>query len=318
MRPLIPLAALVLLSACAATSPEASDQPSRSAAVPSTPASPEPSEPAPTPSESESESESPGGEIAVGGLVEVAVDALNVRDTPSTSGESLGTLPAGAQAYVAAGPTEADGAAWYYLASVQEPNVGDCGDPAPAPSLECNQWDGWAAATAGGETLLVSTDADCPAERTTDAYLAMAPAMRLACAGDEEWVLTAYMAPETEGRGCLPVWIVSPNWLDSSCNFTFPQPEERAFDSDSRLQVFVHPDLGACGMDRGNDTCPLDEMKGRWVELTGHLDDPTAATCEPELVKGMEEAINTRPSDEEFVMGCRLAFVVTGIQAVEG
>jgi hypothetical protein len=127
-------------------------------------------------------------------------------------------------------------------------------------------------------------------------------------------MLVGYLAPETEGRGCYPVWVTNPNWLDGSCNLFFPQPEEVRYDSDERLQAFIHPDLGACTM----NGCPFDSVKGSWVRMTGHLDDPAASACTSALSSNFEEPPYDPPDPDLVVLTCRTRFVVTSLEQTSG
>lgn len=301
---------LGILTACGGSA--SSPAPSTSEVAQSVPASA-----APTGTAEPTASQSGVAGLAIDTLARVAVSDLSLRARPSLRAEQLGILPSGEPAYVVAGPVEADGYAWYQLASVRQPYTGSCGDPAPAPSLACADWFGWAAAvTADGDRWLIPMDPECPAERDTQAYLPLLPALRLACAGDDEWRLTVYLAPETEGRGCYPVWVTTPYWL-GGCNLLFPQPVESQFDSDERIHPSVHPDLGTCGLGTEPD-CPFDALKGSWVEMIGHLDDPAASTCRSELGPAVgegEEAPYPPPDPEQVVFACRLALVVTEVQA---
>lgn len=294
----------VWLTAC---TPTGSPSPS------ATTSSPTPSieEASPSPTQS-----SQPATLLVDDLAEVLVDDLRLRAAPGLNADSLGVMPAGEPVYVVDGPIAADGYEWYQLASVREPYRGDCGDPAPPPSLECMNWFGWAAAvTPIGDRWLMPLDSPCPAERDTDAYLRLAPAARLACAGSEEWRLTAYMAPLEGGRGCLRAYLTKPAWLDP-CAASFPQPEESQVDSSTDLVAFVHPDLGQCQMGLPSPECPFDALKGSWVELVGHLDDPAAATCQS--TTGIAEPPFPPPDADWVVFLCRIEFVVTELRAVAG
>jgi hypothetical protein len=214
--------------------------------------------------------------------------------------------------YVNAGPVAAEGYDWYQVASVRQPYRGDCGDPAPAPSLECSTYFGWvAAADTNGTPWLEDASFACHDGRDVEAYLAMLPAERLACAGNEEWTLRAYVPPMEGGRGCLPAYVVTPDWLDGSCNFTFLQREEREDDAFEGLQVFLSPELSACIGFNGDD-CPFTALKGSWVSVQGHLDDPAASTCEA-VPSDLVPAPDDPPDPDAVIFGCRLAFVVTAI-----
>ena len=265
------------------------------------------SEPTPSPS-------GPAG-LHVDGMAQVPVNNLNLRVQPSTAAESLGKLPLGELAYIVDGPVEADGYQWYQLASVLEPYVPPCGEPSLTPTLACSSWFGWAAAvTPQSEQWVGPLVPDCPAERDVDAFLALQRATRLACAGDGEWTLFVYIAQEG-GRGCYPVWVTLPPWLFGPCNLFFPQPVERELDEDTRLQTFLHPDLG-CGSEPPRPTCPLNGLTGSWVEITGHLDDPAASTCKAELSEFFDGPIPPPPDPDLVVFECRLAFVATAVRAV--
>lgn len=316
-------ALVIVLVGC--TTSEASPVPPWATATPqvSTPPSTA-SSLAPRPHESESSTASPSqsasatADLVVDSLAEVRVDDLTLRVESTTGADRIGLLPLGEPAYIVTGPVEAEGYLWYQLASVRQPYVGGCGDPAPEPLLACAEWFGWAVGgTPGGDAWLGATEARCPTARDRVAYLALLPSERLACAGSDEWRLTAYVAPETEGRGCYPVWVVDPFWLDPSCNFLFLQPEESQFDSFQRLQVFVHPDLGSCTLASDTSGCPFEALKGSWVEVSGHLDHPAAQDCIPVLSSNFEEAPYPPPSTDEVVFRCRTRFVVTGVQPTE-
>jgi hypothetical protein len=156
----------------------------------------------------------------------------------------------------------------------------------------------------------------CPTERTTEAYLPLLPAERLACAGNDEWVLTVYIAEEG-GRGCYPAWVTEPRWLFAGCNLFFPQPVERELDEDERLQTFVHPDLGTCDY-KDQPGCPFAGLTGSWVEMTGHLDDPAASTCTARPSDEFPDMSDPPPPPDrdQVVFACRLAFVVTAVRVV--
>jgi hypothetical protein len=126
---------------------------------------------------------------------------------------------------------------------------------------------------------------------SSTAYLSMDALTRLACASDYEWRLVAYLAP-SGGRGCFPVWLVDPFWMDPSCSFFFPQPVESEFDGDTSLQGFIAPELGACGP----GGCPFDELKGSWVEVVGHLDDPVAERVSRSSTRASGRRRSPRPT----------------------
>ena len=160
-----------------------------------------------------------------------------------------------------------------------------------------------------GEQWIAPLDPECPPERDTATYLSMDAVERLACAGDDEWRLVAYIAAPG-GRGCMPVWNVDPFWMDPSCSFFFPQPVERELDEDTSLQGFIAPELGECGP--GLSVGRSDRIVG---EIVGHLDDPVAESCTYVLNSQVDEAPSPPPDSDLAVFGCRLGFVVTDLTA---
>jgi len=91
---------------------------------------------------------------------------------------------------------------------------------------------------------------------------------------------------------------------------------ERELDEDTRLQTFVHPDLG-CGYP-AQPSCPFTGLTGSWVEMTGHLDDSAASTCTAKL---SDEFLGDSdppppPDPDQVVFTCRLAFVATAVRVI--
>ena len=263
----------------------------------------------PTPAASAGASAQPPRQVTEDVLVRTVVEALSVRTDPSTAADRLGTLPEDATAFVLAGPVEADGHPWYQLAYPGNPLADGC--VAETRPFHCAPWVGWAAGAAPeGDVWIEPIDPDCPAERDTTAYISMDALTRLACAGDAEWTLVAYVAPLAAGRGCFPVWVVDPFWMDSACALTFPQPVESETDMDTSIQAFIPPELGECVP---GQCPPFDELKGSWVEIIGHLDDPVAETCTTVLTESTDPAPFPPPDPDLTVFMCRLNFVVTQV-----
>lgn len=310
-----PILGLLLLTAC-------SSPPDPSADSLGSTASPAPSElsvsplasstasPSPTPSVSVDASVEPAAQISVDELARTTVEDLSVRTEPAIAAERLGLLVPLQIVFVYAGPVEADGYTWYQLASLANLFGAACSSETP-PSFKCTPWVGWAAATTpAGDRWLQPFDPDCPPGRDTATYLSLDAATRLACAGDDEWRLVTYLAPTPVGRGCYPVWLTDPFWMDAACALRFPQPVERETDTDTSIQVFIGPALGECVP---SECPPFDELMGSWVEVVGHLDDPVAETCTSVLQ--FAEAPTPRPNPDLTVFRCRLNFVVSEITA---
>lgn len=252
--------------------------------------------------------------LPVDTLARTTVEGLAVRAEPTTAAERLAVLEAGERVYLVRGPVGADGHPWFLVAPAEDRISTDCSDET-STALVCATEIGWvAAASADGDAWLETVDPGCPAQRDAEAFLGLEPAERLACAGDGEWRLVAYLAPSTEGRGCFPVWLVDPGWLDGACNFLYPQPVERAFDTDTSLQVFVPPELGSCGP----EGCPFDSLKGSWVEIVGQLDHPAAQECTMVLNSSIDGEPPYPPIGPELtVFNCRLNFVVNDLQPTD-
>ena len=298
-----------VLSACggaADSSPSVAAPASSGTASPT--ASPSPMatlEPQATPSSSVA----PVGALAVNDLARITVGGLTLRAEPSTAAEPIGTLPVEAAAFVVAGPVEADGYTWYRLASPRIPSVEWCAGETPA--FHCWPWIGWAAGmTPTGDRWIERLEPDCALGRDTTSYLSMDTLTRFACAGRDEWRLVTYLAP-SGGRGCFPAWVVNPYWMDQSCSLFFPQPVKSDFDGDTRIQGFIPPELGGFS--------GFDELKGSWVEVVGHLDDPAAQTCTTdrnELITPEDPTtLPSQPDPVLTVFTCRLNFVVTEVTA---
>jgi hypothetical protein len=303
MHRFTPLVLGLLITACSAAG---TPSPGSTSALSSDPPGSQAASATAAASQSASASPEPAAGVAVDSLARTAVDGLSVREEPSTAAARRGTLPAGATAFVIDGPVEAEGYTWYHLAGIGMRSEAACS--AEVPPFECTDWVGWAAGTTPeGDSWLDPVDPDCPTERDTTAYLSMDASTRLACAGDDEWRLVAYLAPMAQGRGCFPVWIVDPFWMDSSCVLFFPQPDENQFDDDTSIQAFIPPELGECGP----GGCPFDDLKGSWVEIVGHLDDPAAETCTTVLNETISEAPYAPPDPDWTIFRCRLNFVVT-------
>ena len=134
----------------------------------------------------------------------------------------------------------------------------------------------------------------CPKTPTIDALIALDGNDRVGCYGSRDVSFRAWIVDPGEGYGGTCPQI-SPSWL----------------------QVCVLPDWWLAagkstagtldGLKRPDATGDLAGVS-RWVNVTGHFDDPAAATCR--LAVGDGVATDPPPAGW-FVLQCRMRFVVT-------
>ena len=162
---------------------------------------------------------------------------------------------------------------------------------------------GWIPITGpdGGASISASA-ADCPkGPYTLDGIANLSPEARLACFGDE----TISIDAGATRRGSLESWAFNdPDWLlhpGYYCRY--------ATDPDGPwLDVAFAP---ASGLD-----CDEEPAAGHAYRITGHFDDPAAATCrswEEDPTTG-EKRYDAKIQD---VFHCRTQFVVTAREVVD-
>ena len=284
-------------------SPSGSREPGPSSATPgpAAPATPAPASPTPSarPHTAPPASEQPtDGLPVVGGLVVAGSGDLPVATAPGqTSGDLVGVLPNGQTAYVVDGPVVHSGVPWYVLSGLGLlPNTG-C--EAPYTIRECPTWIGWvAAAPADGLPLLRQVEARCPDRLDYQGLAGLRPIMRIACGGGQALTITAWWA----GRAPEAYCIDSPpgvDWLYCALalgGWLAPSPDDVG---DHWLAVAVDPASAVV----------LPEP-GRWVDVTGHVDDPASAQCH--VVPGNPAA---DLAGRAQVLDCRSTLVVDAIAA---
>ena len=120
----------------------------------------------------------------------------------------------------------------------------------------------------------------------------------VACTGSRELTVVGYLAPAW-GIGGIPTFI-KPAWLGEEfiekVLWLKVHPSDGCFADDDCRWIFLfaeHP-----------ETLPLEP--DRWVVITGHFDDPAAATCYWE-----ENPISPPRTTTEAIGQCRQHFVVT-------
>lgn len=235
--------------------------------------------------------------LASGTIAVVTVNDLNVRDRPAPDGRSYGHMSAGTRVFVVQGPEQAGGYGWYQVATVDWGNESaPCGEGCPRS--------GWVAGTTGAhETWLSPEELRCPSEPKLKAFARLNPFERLACYGDQP--LTLQGAIWQPCCGYVGAMVYEPNWLSwpsgpPSLSYTETlsySGVQLRFDPDARLEEPDYADI---------------------VRVTGHMDDPAAATC---TVRVDESALYQDPTltadPEELAyapIGCRTQFVVDSIE----
>jgi hypothetical protein len=236
------------------------------------------------------------GGLAIDGLVEATADGLPVMESAGLVGMRVGTLPAGQQALVVAGPVEADELAWYLLSGLGlAPNTG-CEEPITI--ADCPGWIGWVPAADGVASLRLA-EPQCPSLTDYESFATRQPLIQLVCAGGREVSLTAWWP----GRSPYHTCIDSPpgvDWLycaPALVGWLAPSPGEVG---SSWLAVAVDPASGV--------TLP---EPGRWVEVRGHVDDPAAEACR--VVPGAPDA---ERGGWAQVLQCRSTLVVESMVEV--
>jgi hypothetical protein len=191
--------------------------------------------------------------------------------------------------------------------------AGAC-SPGPPPSAT-------ASAAAATGTALPSAAGACPENPTLPDLVALdADPGRLsvayrpdygtysesavACYDDAELRITAYVAPP-EGLGGLQEFVITPAWLVARGNWIAVDDalEPEGFFSGPFLPVAIPP----------GEELAFRDLTGRWVEISGHFSDATAAAC-----RVTERLHPGGPSDDEAKAICGTGFVVTAADPVDG
>jgi hypothetical protein len=153
-----------------------------------------------------------------------------------------------------------------------------------------------------------SSPTACPLPVTVDVlggWSAAWPIDRVVdCFGARNLQVTGYLAPAW-GIGGLPNGIV-PGWLGEweglpAVLWLKPHPVGGCFAADDCMWLFLY----------APSTAGLSLSPDRWVALTGHFDDPLAATC-----RATGSGAGAVTSDAQAIVECRKHFVVTGIRTV--
>lgn len=133
-------------------------------------------------------------------------------------------------------------------------------------------------------------------------FLVLDRALAVACLGDTPITFRAW-SPRCDGCFGESVPNGRPAWLATPGTNQLPITALEGFDGSSSSVV-----LGP-----GIDQDP--GWAGKWLELTGHFDDPASASCR--LAPAVEEELYYA-GQQSVVDGCRQQFVVTSVTPVAG
>ncbi|MGZ8564084.1 MAG: hypothetical protein ACXWWU_10755 [Candidatus Limnocylindria bacterium] len=293
--------------------PGASKEPS-----PSIAASVEPRDSASaTPSVSDAPTSSPSAEaqpsvapieLALDTIVVTTVDDLTVRAAAGTGAERLGSVANGAPSYVAGGPVDADGYRWYLVSGLQLPPNTGCAGPFETDPYNCPVWFGWVASGSPDGTAWLEAQpqecAEAPFE-FEEIVIGVTDLMRLACFGSDAFTFRAWWPeiPDDAGLGGACVQDAPSGWLICHTMYDVVMIDDSQDFGGIGLGVSIDPASGVSMPERGT-----------WLELTVHLDDPTAQSCDDDAVGVMAE----EQMPEAWVLFCRGKMVVESVTAVDG
>ena len=253
----------------------------------------------PTPTVEATPSE-PAPDLAGDDLVETAVDGLSVRAGTGVASQKLRSLAAGEQAFVIGGPRDADGYWWYRLSGLGVPLDSGCVD-----ALTCPSWTGWvAAADLDGTPWLVPSSMNCPESPMNVAELGpgLSNLQRLVCYGNDSITFRGYwptLPPDAGLGGVCELPHGEPAWLECP-TYTALDPQASGGEGSlGYLPLYVDPGTGVAMPERG-----------RWVEVTAHLDDPAAEGCATPNPPDLDAA--------QHLLQCRSKLVVESVRGVDG
>ncbi|HET9522439.1 MAG TPA: hypothetical protein VFO73_15430 [Candidatus Limnocylindrales bacterium] len=237
-------------------------------------------------------------EIVVGSLVEATADGLQVMESAGLGATPVGVLPAGQPALIVSGPAERDGFTWYLLSGLGLPPNTGCEEPYTI--ADCPGWIGWVPLDEEVASLTPVVP-ECADPSNYLDFARQSPLLQLVCMGNRAVKLTAWWA----GPSPFHVCIDSPpgvDWLYCAAalhGWLAPSPDDVGI---TWLAVAVDPASGV-----------VLQEPGRWVEVTGHFDDPAATACN--VVPGAPDAELAAWGQ---VLQCRSTLVVESMVEVAG
>ena len=240
--------------------------------------------------------------LLMSAAVRVAIPQLNVRERPTMSARTVGTLTPDNVLFIdAASPVEADGYIWYSGRVVS--GTGEVPPLSEEPDGAGEIIAGWFAATRGATAYVTLVAPRCPDVVSLASVQAMLAAERLACFGDQ--------SIELEGTfGCLGCSVeitgrYEPAWL------AYPRPDLLWGD----WMEDLHP-LRI----RFSPAGVAPPEHGSIIRVRGHFGDDVAAQCSVATFYPWE-----RMDDEPAIHGvadvvaqewCRQEFIVESYQVV--
>lgn len=243
-----------------------------------------------------------GSAIATGSIAVVTVDGLNLRVSPNTSAKSIGELDHNAEVYVTGTSEDHATYRWYPVAVMFGPYSGtECHD------TTCNRDQGWVASPLTGTAAwLADVAVACPTSPTTaDAMARLDPLERLHCFGNRPLTLEGWT-----DSPCCSYWGIlafDPSWLAFPDGPGYFLTGRGAF---ANLQLRILP---------GSSIDP--PGRGSIIRVTGHFDDPAAATCRAKLGgDGFDPTASYPPewvpTHASAVLTCRTELVVTKLAVI--
>ena len=222
-----------------------------------------------------------------GSLVEILNPGVTFYQTHDRNGNALSDLSGGERVWIVSGPKRAHGQDWY-LVQWQPTPIYD-GIP------------GWMPATLDGHPTLHQADPRCPTSGMDVATLVgLIPAERLACFGSQPITLgPVILGPRTDATAEVGG---SPDWLASTPS----------------IAAYGRGGLGGVELPlliRGDPTTAASLPLGTWLEVTGHFDDPAAASCQRSWIGDLGSTPIAETAAEQ-VLSCREQFVITAVRTV--
>jgi hypothetical protein len=293
----------IVLSACGGTASSATRDASPSTASAASPALPTASAsdaPSTTPRPS---TPSTADTFAPLAMIRAVNPSISLRAGPGMSAERLGSLAEGSRSLVVQGPVVADDLSWYWLFGPGLPPASGCATPVPTEPFSCPAWSGWAATGPANDWFALDPTACPDASSDLREFAMLGDYEALHCADDQELELVGWLHDYTaspQPAACPTAGVAgAPDWLwchDRFWESLYANPDEEVF-----IDLYVDP---ASGISLPHD--------GRWVSVTGHLDDAAATRCSESV------AIGWPIGGDAADMDCRTHLVVTSVRDLPG